>query len=135
MFETLVNQPKLVMTLAILLSIIFVWGSMFLILRCILTFRRLTNQERMKMIDAGQSVDLLKSHDRRARRNRFFSVALALALWVPTIALIGATVATVATDGSLGTAIVVWVAAFGACIASVVCATLVIVRQRETHDS
>lgn len=131
--EFVASQPKPVAIALLLLMAIVVWATIWITLRCLLTYRKLTNTERLKIIEGGLSSELLKTIETQARRNRFFSVALALAFWVPGIALAGATYATVKCDGNFSISIVVWSASIIVTLASVICATIVMGRQR-THE-
>jgi hypothetical protein len=129
------SQPKIILVLLIAIIAIFIWASLWIVLRCILSYRKMTNAERLQMIESGQAAELLKSLDARARRNRFSSVAVAMAFWVPGLAVLGAAYSTVRCRDSLGIAIVAWSAAVIVGVASIVCATLVMGRQRaEIHS-
>jgi hypothetical protein len=124
------SHPKPAAIALLGLLAIVVWATVWITLRCFLTYRKLTNTERLKIIEGGQSVELLRTIETQARRNRFFSIALTLAFWVPGIALAGATYATVKCDGNFSISIVVWSASIIVTITSVICATIVMGRQR-----
>jgi hypothetical protein len=133
--EFVASPPKPLAIALVLLLAIVIWATIWTILRCLLTYRKLTNTERLKIIEGGQSIELLKTIESQARRNRFFSVALAMAFWVPGIALAGATYATVKCEGNFSISIVVWSASIIVTLASVICATIVMGRQRAHEKS
>ncbi len=130
-FDFVSSQPRLAVLLLVLIIAMFVWATLWIVLRCMLCYRKMTNAERLQMIESGQAVELLKTLETQARRNRFFSVALALAFWVPGISILGATYSTVRTEGDFGTSLVAWIAAIIVSLASTVCATLVMGRQQQ----
>jgi len=121
------SKPMPFLVLLIVLGGIFIWACLFILLRYLLAYRKLTNVERLQMIEAGQSNDLLKSFDSESRRNRFLSVSLGLC--VPCIALGGATLVSIWTEDQFALSLVAWICAAIACLAATICATIVMVRQ------
>ena len=131
-YEFITTQPKPVVAVIVVLGCFLVWSCLFILLRFLLAYRKLTNAERMQMIEAGQSSELIKSFDGQASRNRFLAVALALGLCVPCAALGGATWVTIRTEDQFAISLVVWVCAALAALVSTICATIIVVRQCRT---
>ena len=111
----------------LLLAGVLLWSCLFILLRCLLAYRKLAHTERIQMIEAGQSTDLLKSFDNQSRRNQFLSVALGLG--VPCTAFIGATWVALGTEDPFAISLVAWICATIASMTSAICATLIMVRQ------
>jgi hypothetical protein len=126
-YELIASQPVVVVLGVLALGGTFLWGCLFILLQFLLAYRKLTNVERLQMIDAGQSNELLKAFDSQSRKSRFPSVALGLC--VPCAALGGATLVSIWTENQFGIALVAWICAVIACLASSICATIIMVRQ------
>lgn len=125
--DLIASKPLPFLFLLVLLVGIFVLACLFILLRHLLAYRKLTNTERLQMIEAGQSSELLKSFESESRRNRLLSVALGLC--VPCTALGGATLVSIWTRDQFAISLVAWICAVAACLASTICATIVMVRQ------
>lgn len=122
------NQPETVVAALVVLACFLVWGSLFILLRYLLAYRKLTNAERLQMIEAGQSAELLRSFDGQASRNRFLAVAMALGLFVPCAAMFGATWVTIESENQFAVALIAWVCAAVASVVSTICATIIVTR-------
>jgi hypothetical protein len=129
------SHPLVIVIIGSILVACLLWGGLYLLLRCLLVYRRFTHAERLKMIEAGQSADVLRMLQQQAKGRRFIAVALALALWIPAIALIGATCTAMTSEGNFATALVAWCSAAVASLGSTICATLVMWRQRAEDAS
>ncbi len=129
LFESLASQPRLFLAALIVLVGLFLWCCLFIILRHLLAYRKLTNAERLQMIEAGQSSDLLKSLESQSRRNRFLSASLGLC--VPCVAFGGATLVSIQTQDQFAISLVAWICAAIACLASTICATVIMVYQSD----
>lgn len=128
-YEFVSTQPKPVIAGMILLGCFFAWSCLFILLRYLSAYRKLTNAERLQMIEAGQSSELIKSFDGQASRNRFLAVALALGGFVPCAAIGGATWVTIRTDDQFAICLVAWICAVTAALVSTICATIIVLRQ------
>jgi hypothetical protein len=124
--DLIASKPIPSLILLIVVGGILIWACLFILLRYLLAYRKFTNNERMQMIEAGQSGELLKSFESQQRRNRFMS--LSLGLFVPCTALSGATLVTICTH-EFAISIVAWICAAIACVASTICGTIVMLRQ------
>lgn len=127
--QFIASQPKPILAALIVLATFLVWSCLFIVLRYLMAYRKLTNAERLQMIEAGQASELLKTFDGQASRNRFLTVALALGLCVPCVAIAGATWVTTRSDAQFGISLVAWVCAAIAALVSIICATIIVVRQ------
>ncbi len=131
-YEFVSTQPKPVVAGMMVLGCFFVWSCLFVLLRYLSAYRRLTNAERLQLIEAGQSSELLKSFDGQASRNRFLAVALALGLIVPSAAIGGATWVTIRTQDQFAICLVAWICGVTAAVVSTICATIIVLRQCRT---
>jgi hypothetical protein len=131
LFDLIDSRPMPFLILTIVLGGILLWACLLILLRYLLAYRKLTNIERMQMIEAGQSGELLKSFESQLRRNRFLS--LALGLFVPCTALGGATLVSICTQEQSAISFVAWICAAIASVASTICGTIATVRQYDLN--
>ena len=128
-YEFVTTQHKPVIAGMIVLVCFLIWSCLFILLRYLSAYRKLTNAERLQMIEAGQSGELLKSFEGQASRNRFLAVALALGFFVPFAAIGGATWVTIETQDQFAICLVAWICAVTAALVSTICATIIVIRQ------
>jgi hypothetical protein len=119
------RQPMAFVIVLALLTVFFLWACLWIVLRNLLAMRKLLHAERLKMIEAGQSKELLQAIENQSQSHRFFSIAFSLASFVPMVALLGATFATVRYGESFATPLVAWCGAVVVSLASTICATIV----------
>lgn len=129
------SQPRVALLMLALIAAILAWAMVWLLLRSLLSWRKLTNAERLQLIESGQSAELLKTLERQAGRNRFFGIALALALCVPAVSVLGAAYSTSRAEGSFGTSLVAWIAAILVSLTSVICSVIVMTTTNRASGS